>query len=598
MLLSTLARSAAVGAVTGALLLAGAVPALAAEPTLSSVAPTSTRPGATVTLTGTDLAATTSVSLGSAPMAFAVVDATRVTATVPAGAASAPVSLTTPEGTASGPVLTVVPPPTSPVVTGRAGRGVVELRLAQGGTAGFLVRALAGTTPPADPSQGRALTPAGVIVTDSGLTDGAPVSYSVWAVDADGTTSTSAATTTLTPGPPAPTTLRIAPQSGTTVYAGSRVTLAGRLFQTTGGKAVSGVVVELLARTGGTTTVRRLATLRTRADGLALHTITPRVSEEYQLRFAGNAFDAAAASPKSVVRVQPRINARFSPGAVLKGQGTTLLGTIAPAYQGARVALQRRTGSGSFVTVLTVATASDGRYSARITPTVTTTYRAVLVGTSAYNAAAAAPLTVRVDPRDLRMGMRGPDVLAVEQALWSQGRADVGRIDGVFDNDTRHGVIAFQKSQGLARTGVFQSVTRTRLAGHTQRAPRVAPTASRTVEIDLSQQVLRMYERGRLVRLADVSTGNDQPYVSDGVTYKAFTPVGRFSVQRKIDGIRVSRLGELYRPAYFTGGWAIHGSPSVPTYPASHGCVRVTNGQMDRLYPLLTIGTPVTVYAR
>jgi N-acetylmuramoyl-L-alanine amidase len=124
------------------------------------------------------------------------------------------------------------------------------------------------------------------------------------------------------------------------------------------------------------------------------------------------------------------------------------------------------------------------------------------------------------------------------------------------------------------------------------------PTAARTVEIDLSQQVLRMYEKGRLVRLADVSTGNDENYVSDGVTYKAFTPIGRFSIQRKIDGIRVSRLGELYRPAYFTGGWAIHGSPSVPIYPASHGCVRVTNNQMDRLYPLLTIGTPVTVYAR
>ncbi|MDP3712285.1 MAG: L,D-transpeptidase family protein [Mycobacteriales bacterium] len=595
--LSTLTRAALVGAVAGALLTAGAVPARAASPTLSGLAPTSARPGATVTLTGTDLAGATAVSLGSAPMAFTVVDATSLTAIVPTGAVTASVSVTTPEGTAPGPVLTVVPPPATPSVTGRAGRGTVELRLTGPGSAGVVVRALAGTTPPATTTEGRALTGA-ALVTDTGLTDGTPVSYSVWAVDTDGTTSASPATTTLTPGPPAPTTLRIAPQTGTTVYAGSRVTVTGRLFQTTGGKAVSGVLVDLLARTGGTTTVRKVVTLRTRPDGLVAYPLTQRVATEYQLRFAGDAFDTAAASPKAVVRVQPRINARFSPGAVLKGQGTTLLGTISPAYQGARVALQRKTGSGSFVTVLTAATASDGRYSAGVTLTATTTYRAVLVGTSAYNAAATAPLTVRVDPRDLRIGMRGADVLAVEQALWSQGRADVGRIDGIFDNDTRHGVIAFQKSQGLARTGVFQSVTRTRLAGHSQRAPRVAPTAARTVEIDLSQQVLRMYEKGRLVRLADVSTGNDENYVSDGVTYKAYTPIGRFSVQRKIDGIRVSRLGELYRPAYFTGGWAVHGSPSVPTYPASHGCVRVTNSQMDRLYPLLTIGVPVTVYAR
>ncbi|MDP8987655.1 MAG: L,D-transpeptidase family protein, partial [Actinomycetota bacterium] len=37
-----------------------------------------------------------------------------------------------------------------------------------------------------------------------------------------------------------------------------------------------------------------------------------------------------------------------------------------------------------------------------------------------------------------------------------------------------------------------------------------------------------------------------------------------------------SRLGKLYNPVYFTGsGIAIHGSTSVPTYPASHGCVRI-----------------------
>lgn len=598
MLLSTLTRVATVGAVSGALLLVGAVPALAAAPTLTSLAPTSARAGATVTLTGTDLKHATSVSLGSAAMAFTVVDASSITATVPTGAVTAPVSVTTPEGTATGPVLTVVQPPPTPRVSGRAGRATVELVLAGPGSAGFLVRALAGSTPPATPAEGRALTPAGTVVTDRGLTNGAPVSYSVWAVDTDGTTSDAAATVTLTPGPPAPTTLRIAPQSGTTVYAGSRVTLAGRLFQSTGGKAVAGVAVDLLARTGGTTTVRRLATLRTRADGLVLHAITPRVSEEYQLRFAGNAFDAPAVSPKTVVRVQPRINARFSPSAVLRGQSTAVLGTIAPAYQGARVALQRKTGAGSYATVLTVGTASDGRFSTRITPTATATYRAVLVGTSAYNAAAAAPMTVRVDPRNLRLGARGPDVLAVEQALWSQGKADVGRVDGVFDADTLHGVIAFQKSQGLARTGYFESVTRTRLASHSKRAPRVAVTAARAVEIDLSQQVLRMYERGRLVRLADVSTGNGERYTSQGVTRTATTPVGRFSVTRKIDGLRISHLGELYRPAYFVGGYAIHGSPSVPTYPASHGCVRVTNSQMNRLFPLLTVGVPVTVYTR
>ena len=35
---------------------------------------------------------------------------------------------------------------------------------------------------------------------------------------------------------------------------------------------------------------------------------------------------------------------------------------------------------------------------------------------------------------------------------------------------------------------------------------------------------------------------------------------------------------------YFTGGYAIHGNPSVPPYPASHGCVRVPMWVAPRLY--------------
>ncbi len=34
-------------------------------------------------------------------------------------------------------------------------------------------------------------------------------------------------------------------------------------------------------------------------------------------------------------------------------------------------------------------------------------------------------------------------------------------------------------------------------------------------------------------------------------------------------------MGRLFRPAYFNGGIALHGSTSIPTSPASHGCVRL-----------------------
>jgi lipoprotein-anchoring transpeptidase ErfK/SrfK len=41
---------------------------------------------------------------------------------------------------------------------------------------------------------------------------------------------------------------------------------------------------------------------------------------------------------------------------------------------------------------------------------------------------------------------------------------------------------------------------------------------------------------------------------------------------------------------------AIHGYPNIPTYPASHGCVRTQYWDQDALYPLIAVGTNVYVY--
>jgi lipoprotein-anchoring transpeptidase ErfK/SrfK len=36
---------------------------------------------------------------------------------------------------------------------------------------------------------------------------------------------------------------------------------------------------------------------------------------------------------------------------------------------------------------------------------------------------------------------------------------------------------------------------------------------------------------------------------------------------------------------------------SVPAYPASHGCVRMTVPTMDRMWSSLRAGTPVAIYS-
>ena len=75
-----------------------------------------------------------------------------------------------------------------------------------------------------------------------------------------------------------------------------------------------------------------------------------------------------------------------------------------------------------------------------------------------------------------------------------------------------------------------------------------------------------------------------------------FTPTGRFAIYRKVNGFDPSPLGTLYDPMYFTGGYAIHGNPSVPPYPASHGCVRVPMWIAPRLYETNPYGETVYVY--
>ena len=95
----------------------------------------------------------------------------------------------------------------------------------------------------------------------------------------------------------------------------------------------------------------------------------------------------------------------------------------------------------------------------------------------------------------------------------------------------------------------------------------------------------------------NVSTGNGETYtVPGGGKDVAYTPVGTFSVERKVAGDERAPLGTLHNPMYFYRGWAIHGSPSVPAYPASHGCVRISNADADWLFPLVPIGTPVVLY--
>ncbi|HYY81153.1 MAG TPA: L,D-transpeptidase family protein [Actinomycetes bacterium] len=171
----------------------------------------------------------------------------------------------------------------------------------------------------------------------------------------------------------------------------------------------------------------------------------------------------------------------------------------------------------------------------------------------------------------------------------------VHQADGEFGSETQHAVVAFQKVNRLDRDGVVGPLTRKAL-----QHPRVPSPRSRKagfhVEADLTLQVVYLVKDGRIQEILDASSASGQTYTVHGDVRVAVTPLGSFQIQRKINAWRKSDLGLLYRPAYFTGGYALHGAYSVPPFPASHGCIRITIAAMDRLYDRLPVGTPMLVY--
>jgi lipoprotein-anchoring transpeptidase ErfK/SrfK len=215
---------------------------------------------------------------------------------------------------------------------------------------------------------------------------------------------------------------------------------------------------------------------------------------------------------------------------------------------------------------------------------------------AAPKAAPVAAVLAATKARTLRQGMRGADVKTLQRRLAAL-KYDIGPANGVFGLETRNAVVAFQKVNGLGRDGVVGPKTRARLARPATPKPRYKRKGV-SLEANLAKQVLYVFNNGKIRLVVNISSGNGRRYTVDGVTGVARTPRGRFRIQRYVPGWRKSRLGMLWRPMYFSGGYAVHGSSSVPPYPASHGCIRTPIATQNRLIAsgLLKIGRPFYVF--
>lgn len=179
-------------------------------------------------------------------------------------------------------------------------------------------------------------------------------------------------------------------------------------------------------------------------------------------------------------------------------------------------------------------------------------------------------------------GDRGPSVRLLQSEL--NALHFVVPLNGVFDEATGRAVIAYRKMTGLARVSrtnltVFEKLQ----AGAGQFHVRY-PHDGRHVEGDLTRQVLAEIEPGgRVHALYTMSSG------------KPSTPtvIGRFRVYSKTPGTNDHGMVDSN---YFIRGYAIHGYAEVPTYAASHGCLRVPIPNASAIYAWVQYGTPVDVY--
>ena len=306
---------------------------------------------------------------------------------------------------------------------------------------------------------------------------------------------------------------------------------------------------------------QRIAAGTTRADGT--FALTARATAPGQLV----AQSAAAASQPAALTVAPRLTARWS-GTRLPGGRLALRGRLTPAAAG-MIAV-----GGKAVRV-----GGDGRFRVR-----TRADRAgrTCTGVRLRRAAGWAKLgkrkrCVTIAAPALAAGSRGPAVRFLERRLDRLHYLLANR-NASFGADTRDAVYAFQKIEGLARTGVVGRAFWNELAR--ARTPRASRRGTH-IEVHKGRQVLLEVHGGRVEHVVNTSTG-----------LTGNTPVGRWTIYRKDAGF--NSLGML-DALYFIGGYAVHGYHSVPPYQASHGCARVPLWAAHGVYSRWSIGDTVYV---
>ena len=255
--------------------------------------------------------------------------------------------------------------------------------------------------------------------------------------------------------------------------------------------------------------------------------------------------------------------------AVKVSQGRRVLKSVTVSVKPARASAGAPASAGAFS--LRFSTRSAGRVK------ITATHAA----TPAQSAMNARPRVVRVLRPNAGPGSRGPFVALIQSRLAALHYAVPQ--DGVYDTPTQNAVMAYRKVRGWARIFTLDpGVVRGLLAGKGTFLVRY-PTQGRHVEADLTDQTLALINGAQVYKIYPISSG------------KPSTPtvLGTYHVYERTPGYLPDGM---YFSSFFFRGYAIHGYDPSPTYPASHGCLRLPIDDAIAVYDWIGFGTTVDVY--
>ncbi|MGH3665004.1 MAG: L,D-transpeptidase family protein, partial [Egibacteraceae bacterium] len=173
--------------------------------------------------------------------------------------------------------------------------------------------------------------------------------------------------------------------------------------------------------------------------------------------------------------------------------------------------------------------------------------------------------------------------VCAERELKRQGY-HVGRADGRVGPHSVWAIYAFEKVARRKVRGTFTNGDWRKMVRRPRYKVRRPGLPDDHVEINIARQLIVLVRNGKARYFAHTSTG------------KPSTPTvrGTFSVYEKRPYYQP--WNDMYKAIFFYRGYAMHGYPKVPTYPASHGCARTYNRNQDWLYPKISYGERVAVY--